>query len=424
MKNTKYTGGVVPITQMETKTAFNNFIENSDITLLPVKTGSGFIFVSTLKPDVPSLYKNIRKSIFSKKVDKIIIKLVAISPDYEGSKKTWTSSIATKDIEKRSGFDNECDIQTEVFEKTKYNSDPICPAIIYSSVVENESDSIDFLEKMVNVASIDARDILNEIQENIKNKTIPSLGILAMEMADGYKSLSEMYSKEDSEIIKRMETMARLRILQMAIYTGYSIHDFNTGNILVNPDITGYYKDIPGHVIIIDFGAAEKLDDDTLSKIRRHYDSGNYVAALTVFKDLVRKDGAKLNYFEIHGWLYYRFNKKVQKSCKKGKFTPLRISNAHGTVASAPINRPTLADLSVQRCKKMGKELRRPSSAAILSYNTKINDLKVAEELMISEATDKSEARDQDTETKSKKSSSRKKGKKSVRSTRRSLVAK
>jgi hypothetical protein len=314
-------GGVESVDQeMNEKTAFDTFIANSNITILPVRTGSGFLFVSTLKTDAPSVYKNIRKSLFSEKVDKIIVKLVAVSPDHHGRKKTWTSSIGEKDIEKRSGFMNECNIQREVFERTKEpNNDPICPAILYSSVMENSYEATELLQKMAAAVSHEnthTSNILNEIQHAITNQTIPLLGVLVMEMADGYKSLTEMYSQTDVvpyDTLVRLENMARLRILQMAAYTGYSIQDFNTGNILCNPNATGYYKNIPGHVIIIDFGNAEKLADDKLSAIRGFMDSGNYVAALTVFKDLVRQDGARLDYFAIHGWLYYRFDKKTGK---------------------------------------------------------------------------------------------------------------
>lgn len=323
-------GGVETVDpNIDKKTAFDTFIKNSDITILPVRTGSGFIFVSTLKPDANSVYKNIRKSLSSEKVNKIIVKLVAVSPDHHGRKKTWTSIIGEKDIEKISGFINECEIQREVFERTKEgNNDPICPAILYSSLIEDSAESNKLLQQMADVVSEENThtiNILKDIQDAITNKTTPYLGVLVMEMADGYKSLTEMYSQSEVDTLVRLENMARLRILQMAAYTGYSIQDFNTGNILCNPNATGYYKDIPGHVIIIDFGNAEKLDDDKLLEIREFMNSGNYVAALTVFKDLVRKDGARLDYFAIHGWLYYRFDKK---SGKRGVGKPLREPSA------------------------------------------------------------------------------------------------
>ena len=70
--------------------------------------------------------------------------------------------------------------------------------------------------------------MLDDFIKNIIDGIIPFLGILGMEMANGYHTLKNIYSDPviDERTIKQYENMARLRILDMVIKTGYSQNDY------------------------------------------------------------------------------------------------------------------------------------------------------------------------------------------------------
>jgi hypothetical protein len=99
--------------------------------------------------------------------------------------------------------------------------------------------------------------------------------------------------------------MAKLQILNLALKTGYSQNDFHRSNLLVNPNYEGFYKDLKGKVLIIDFGLASKLSRDKLNQIRENYQQGNYSEALKTFETLERSDGAIIKqYPTYYGWIY------------------------------------------------------------------------------------------------------------------------
>jgi hypothetical protein len=99
--------------------------------------------------------------------------------------------------------------------------------------------------------------------------------------------------------------MAKLQILNLALKTGYSQNDFHRSNLLVNPNYEGFYKDLKGKVLIIDFGLASKLNSDILNRIRENYQKGNYSEALKTFETLKRSDDLIIKeYPTYYGWIY------------------------------------------------------------------------------------------------------------------------
>ena len=313
----KQTGGVTLKPNYNSKSAFNYFFSNSIIDVLPgtIKSASGVIFSCKLNDDIVSPYIASRRSSFGKDVREIIIKLVAVNSVESVSKKTWSGESfapTQKYVENESEFTKEIAIQKEVFEKTI--ADPACPAVIYSDI-KNKNDAIAFLS--INDYSTSSRDTTNiivDFKKNILDNTIPFLGIIGMEIADGYITLRKLYeSKIDEETIRRFENMARLRILDMTMKTGYNQNDFNVDNVLINPDAIGYYVDTPGHVLIIDFGLALPITSEQNKTLTDLSNEKNYIEALTFIGNLT----PQLTFISIYGWLYFRYDKYKNKAKKQ-----------------------------------------------------------------------------------------------------------
>jgi hypothetical protein len=320
----KQKGGIIIKHGKSSKEAFHNFVDNSTLVILPgtIKSASGVLFICTLNDKATSYYTPLRRHDSS--IKKIIIKLVAVNN--AEITKTWRCNNNEKYVEKPSSFQNEIDIQNEIFEITKVNRDPICPALVHSEIITSLVESIKFIETLKTLSDSITIPILDEFIVNIKNQTIPSIGIIGMEMAEGYRSLGEFYLEEprDDDAIRRFEHMARLRILETAVKTGYCENDFNRSNVLVNPNVSGYYADLPGHVLIIDYGFASKIEEDKLKEITEFLAKNDYVSALGVFQHLKRTDGAMLNYFSIYGWLYFRYNMLTKKQISEKQLIAMK----------------------------------------------------------------------------------------------------
>jgi len=356
----KQTGGVTLKPNYNSESAFNYFLNNSIIDVLPgtIKSASGVIFSCKLNDSIVSPYIVSRRSDFGKDVREIIIKLVAVDSVESATKKTWSGesfSPIQKYIENKSSFNKEISIQKEVFEKTI--ADPACPAIMYSDI-KNKNDAIAFLSiNNFSTATKDTTNIIGDFKKHILDNTIPLLGIIGMEIADGYITLRNLYeSKIDEETIRRFENMARLRILDMTIKTGYNQNDFNVDNVLINPHAIGYYVDIPGHVIIIDFGLALPITSEQNNILTDLSNEKNYIEALTFIGNLT----PQLTFISIYGWLYFRYDKYKNKAKKQAtKVEQDRLNDVKESEIQAPISLRSSMDgkiqiLSKKKVKKRG----------------------------------------------------------------------
>lgn len=337
----KQKGGLKIKSKLGEKEAFDIFLERSSIKVLKgtLESGSGVIFVCTLHDGEESTYEPLRSH--GEKVSQIIIKLVAVTDGNEtkmwpGKEEDVKSFKNKKYVETIRAFQNEVDIQKEIFNKTKENLDPVCPALVYSKILTNDSQSNSatlFLEKLKALRNDDETvSILDDFINNI-GVSIPSLGVIGMEMASGYRELSDFYKDKsrNDDNIRIIENAARLRILETAVKTGYSQNDFHTGNILVKADETN-------HILIIDFGFASKIPMSIIIEIREHIKNGDYVGALSQFKKLYRTDGKTLDNPSIYGWLFFRHDKLRNRTTAKPTF--INEKNA------------SLAALSVAKDKK------------------------------------------------------------------------
>lgn len=318
MKKDFQKGGLIIKTNPEK--AINFFIENCEkVTWLKLtwNAASGIIFDCTLKDGVESPYEMIRSNNFKSPVKKILIKLVGIRDEYEDVPK-WPGIeplISRKNIEQEETFKNEINMQTEIFLNSINYLNPLCPAPIYASIKKDNVNAIEFLNKMKTKSEIYAKLILGRIIEQINSGSIPHLGILGMEIVDDYETFYDLYHNgitSDADI-RTYENMIRLKIIDLALKTGYSQGDFHTGNVLVNQSCSGYYNGISGNALIIDFGYANKIPREKLQQIKQLVSENKYVEALKIFYTLSRSDNLPLSdYPKLYGWVsYYKYDNKA-----------------------------------------------------------------------------------------------------------------
>jgi len=321
----KQKGGLIIKHGKTEKQAFNEFLTQSIVTVLTntVTSGSGVIYKCQLKPGIKSPYSTLRHP--QKPVDQIIIKLVLVG-EKNGTWKGKSFSNA-KEIELVDNFQEEINIQKEIFSKTKGNFDPICPGLVHHDIIHDPVIAFRFLEHIKERSGSDEM-TLSTLSDFMSNLGENWLGIIGMEMAEGYVSLDKLYSDPHYRVY---ENMARLRILELAVKTDYSENDFNVGNILVNPSLTGYYKDIPGHVLIIDYGWASKITNANgeLDHIKQLFHEGKYVEAIRVFQTLRKRNGSILDYSSIYNWAYFQYDKLKGKTIPKKQYENAEFIATH-----------------------------------------------------------------------------------------------
>jgi len=326
----KIQNGGIFIKKKKSKESIIFFIENCEsIKLLSKNSMSGAIFECTLKEGVVSPYEMLRSTTvpnshnFMSPVKKIVVKLVGIDSDvradndYDEWEIPEVDGFRSKRIEQEKTFEEEVNIQTQLFFKSMRLLNPWCPAPVYASVEKDKAAAIDFINKMIRGSGNgEAIAVLAAINRNIRSDRIPYLGILGMELAEGYIGLYKVYQYffEDNPYkwepyIRRYENMIRLRILDIALESGYFHGDYHNGNIFVNTQVSGYYAGLSGNVLIIDFGLANKIPPEKMEQIEQFYSDGNFVQALQVLYTLTRSDGVKLTkYPEKYGWLSYDYD--------------------------------------------------------------------------------------------------------------------
>ena len=324
MKTDFQKGGLIIKTSPEEAIIF--FIENcAEVKWLKEtsNSASGIIFECTLKDGLESPYEMIRSNNFKSPVKKILIKIVAIDSvvrDESAEPPKWDGirvpQVSPKNIEQEESFKKEINMQTEIFLNSINYLNPLCPAPIYASIKKDNVNAIEFLNKMKTKSEVFAKLILSGIIKQITSGSIPHLGILGMEIADDYETFYDLYHNgitSDADILI-YENMIRLKIIDLALKTGYSQGDFHTGNVLVNASYrcSGYYNGISGNALIIDFGYANKIPREKLQQIKQLVSENKYVEALKIFYTLKRSDNLLLtDYPELYGWVSYDYDNKA-----------------------------------------------------------------------------------------------------------------
>jgi len=159
------------------KNAFDFFIKNSTRTHFNVADSRyGIISHMILNDGIISPYISTDIDNFGKYINSLLIKVVFISSVVN------TIPIIEKKIMKKEDFQREVHIQEKIYNDTNKHLQPVCPAIVYSKIINNANDIEDILSRVFDI---------NELP-----KMFDGIGIIAMEFAEGYTNMNNPSTPE------------------------------------------------------------------------------------------------------------------------------------------------------------------------------------------------------------------------------------
>ena len=240
--------------------AFLQFINGPSTTKTYVTKGSGG-FGWEIENNDTTPYKSISPQGTLVKYTKVFLKIVPIHPRARGFSSTRVLTTPEND------FIVERDTQTTLFKRSNVHLDPICPPIVFSSILTNAQG-----QQLLNTLNPDS--INPPTSMDLKNEPEVNMGIIAMGYTTNYITLWQLRTRggmfnlgKSQNVSSMMQTrykyMAAHRLIQL-YDMGYLHGDFSLPNIVI--DTTHTYPNTrgpsegssPGHVLLIDFGATFK----------------------------------------------------------------------------------------------------------------------------------------------------------------------
>ena len=325
-------------------TYFDNFIKNSQLKVLSDSSLYSIIFTADFLTNTRNTeppYYSLRSQTFGQPIKKIIVKLCAINLgkkerlnfEYKLQKYTGEDEdddddgifvtnpgkesdqpldigLITKQMTSVTSFQTEVSAQIKTSLLTCNYLESLCPFPIYSKI-NNKYDSLQFLNTLLSKANpsnrLDVKIILDSFKSKISEGIVDGIGVIAMEIADGFRDLSHYDSDPNFELYKNM---ARYQLLQLAIDTGYTTGDYHMNNIMLNPnyskldiEIPSYFKDQTAFASLIDFGWSTPINNEKLILIKQQFANKDFKAALTTLLSVRRLDGLILEYNEEYKWI-------------------------------------------------------------------------------------------------------------------------
>lgn len=264
---------------------FIDFISNSDITFLGKGT-FGIIVRANLRAGFVSNYKNMDYANYNTPVTSIIVKLgvfkYAVNLPQHIKQQLVEESSETE-------FVKEVNLQTTTFLKTVDYLQPLCPAIIYSKVC-NEDDNV--LDILYNNFTGNDKSVIQQLQQYASRYSI-----IGMELFRNSVSINRVSNP-------KYRNMAIYLIIEFALKTGYSHADFHDGNIMINVNDTTYFKGIRGSPILIDFGLSKQIDVPIMKKIQSLFHDKSiqkrYNKIIKILCNVPRSDGLDVNKYKVY----------------------------------------------------------------------------------------------------------------------------
>lgn len=274
----------------------NIFLENCKITYL----GKGSFGIVMVAESTTSPYISLRGGVETP-IHKIIIKVCAINDEpfkittrINGHNSSFTT------LHKR-WFEREIEIQTELFFRTCEYLDPICPSILHTELKDSPYDYAikkrveTRLSQIIPKSDETSQLYLNHIVELLETGRLSMVGIIYMEYADGFETLSKLKHIRPDKTDK-LRDIARYKLIEMSLKTQYTHSDFHEHNILCNPNTE--------EVLLIDFGLANKLRTEQWYTLRDEYKTKRYFNALERIFYIDRRDLFVLRHdLDSYGWL-------------------------------------------------------------------------------------------------------------------------
>ena len=303
----KTRGGMVSIkSHYNASDAFNLFLNNSHINYF--SNGSyGTIFKATLRDGIVSPYESFSPHIGYTDLRTIIFKLVFLSDTKENSyefdmtefdRSKFLIHSVTSD-----SFKKETNIHVDIHAKTYDYGEPLCPSVIFSTILE-ESGVSKFAEILSNRIRIydgtgltlETILIFPQIVHFVERKQINKMGIIVMEFAENYSMLYDILNDEIKQHCINMSLYLLIELYKL----GYIHGDHHPGNILINISYENYFYGLSGRPLIIDFGRTQLLTEvfshAKISELKKLYQDGRYTELLIQLNnryDLTRKNNKK-----------------------------------------------------------------------------------------------------------------------------------
>ena len=310
-KNQK--GGIIIDKNKDPETMFYDFINNSDITYLSIG-GNGLVFKAVVRGGYISDYKYIDPDLFNQPVTELILKL-SLMTEFDPTRYTplKIANMSKYEKDELGNFTNEVNKQTDIFLKSMEFLQPLCPAIVYSKMLLTQHDKDKLINTILGINPLLGSNAIPYDGIHIRldqpllvSMPIIKIGIIAMECATGYDSLSR-FLRSGISAVKKIELInfSLFIVLKLALDTGYSHADFHSGNIMINPRLN-YFEGIPGRPMIIDFGYTTKIPKPDMDIMKEFVRNGDYVRALKQLCKVNRADDRKPNkpeWAEFYGWI-------------------------------------------------------------------------------------------------------------------------
>jgi hypothetical protein len=308
------------------KDAFDHFLQNATLSYMSSGSYGTTIIAELNSPSVDSPYTSTRIGSFNAPVRRILIKFISLEPTSYRK-----NGVIVRDTraETHENFANEVNIQTDIYLKTMSYLQPLCPAIMYSMIYEPSDAAMDPPEEGVPLSpasqlwDLMPKD-LGAIHKNLGMYRVANatsdIGIIAMELADGYATVYKIIEnwsvagRKDELNVYFYESMGMMAqiihtYIELAVQTGYAHGDHHLNNIMFKYHGSNYYAGVLGEWMLIDFGMTQKIHPDMLAAIREHYAQGRYEEILKLLYSINRPDGVVFNdHLGHYGYLIFKYN--------------------------------------------------------------------------------------------------------------------
>jgi hypothetical protein len=290
----KKTGGLLLKYAKHPDDIFNDFLKNSKNIQYVADGANGIIYKVVVPEKYESGYTYIDPNYYGEPVREIALKLCILKQS---------------DI---SSFKSEVNIQNTIFQKSLDHLQPLCPAILYSTILR-DSQKRGLVNQMIKIDpdvkthKLPYLDSDVDIDGGLLTESKYLIGVIAMEFENGYKRL---YDYVNSSKISREMKIKYIHyglyiILKLAVETGYSQADFHTANIMIHPEMD-YFGKNSGRPLILDFGYSRKISPKVMTKIKSLIKNGKYVDALKWICGVKRSDNATITkeaWSSYYGWV-------------------------------------------------------------------------------------------------------------------------
>jgi tRNA A-37 threonylcarbamoyl transferase component Bud32 len=317
--------------------AFDFFVNHCDFTVLSIGSVNGVIFKLHLHNNFQSPFViNTLGANFNKPATTLIMKCVLIDSSIQ--------MILNKSTMTQSDFDNEVNIQYDVYNKSVVDPEnllePLCPAIVHTFNKINRYTK-EVIYKNCKETDSSKRKFIKTFLEIPKQ-----MNLIVMESIEGFTILHE-------ECDSKYEKFALYDLIRLHKY-GYTHGDYHKGNILVNTQYEYYFgQSQKGKTMILDFGRSKAI-----TTTRNHLSLMGVLQ--TEIASLLTAHTFSPSYIWLHYYLYNCIDKTVHflENIHKLRIQNNAIitRNYRGNPNSLEIHKPSTSTIVVNGGKsKWGK---------------------------------------------------------------------